>query len=495
MIKKKLFSIVLLVLAALVLALAPAAQAEPVEPVEFVGDASALLNLEGRAVLAAVNFWDPSREDNGQRTVGVIQGVDFDDFDCTADDTGSPIALSAGVAGATLSTVIDQSSGREFADKFVYDTTQIGTFSPQSLDNIEAERLAQGGGSHQNGNDLSFAFGAGWANTAVQVQMLGGGVWGNDNPTSDGYFTSGATLTAWVDGVDLGYVKDMGYNFQLSTFEATTDGSGNLLIEMASTTEKPNLKSNVLAGITVTAEPLPPFLPEDGDQAVNPIDTELSWILPDPNAETTLWFDGSDTKIYNSLPNKTSWLVDQDLDQNTEYTWRVMFTDPNNDDAVISDTNLTFKTLLTNQAPTVAVADFYTWLEEDGTQTIEIDTAVITDTDGTGLHTYTWSVADASPTPDATFEPDGPDTTHVTDVTFNAAGVYVLQLEVNDNGDYNIPGTVTVTVYEDGCVAAKAVNAYDEAAALLARDANYDCQVNLADFAALAAAWMNSNVQ
>jgi hypothetical protein len=113
----------------------------------------------------------------------------------------------------------------------------------------------------------------------------------------------------------------------------------------------------------------------------------------------------------------------------------------------------------------------------------------------TNDHTYTWSVPTESPTKGATFDPVGPQATDVTNVTFTAAGDYVLQLEVNDNGDHTTTGTVTVTVHADGCFAAKAEDGYDEAEALLARDANYDCQVNLADFAALAAAWMNSNVQ
>ena len=488
MIKKKLFSIILLVLAALVLALAPAAQAEPVDYVDFVGDASAQLNLTDRAVLAAVNFYDPDREASGARTVGVIQGVDFYDFMVNVDDTGSPIPLSdgaPGAPGATLSTVIAQSPGREFEGAAgSVSGTQIGAFSPVSADNTEAERLANCGAYFQDkiGCTLTFAFGAGWANTAVQVQMLGGGHW-NKEPEVP-YM---GVITASVDGVDLGYVEDQGYNMQLSTFETTTDGDGNLLIDLTLTGDR----YAVLAGFIVTAEPKPPFLPEDGDQAVNPLNVELSWILPDPNAETTLWFDGSVTPSYDSLPNKTSLLVG-DLDQNTEYTWRVMFTDPNNGDAVISDNTLTFKTLLTNQAPEVAVADFYTWLEADGTQTFEINTAVITDPDGTSLHSYTWSATGPAT---VEFSPNGNNAAVDTDATFTDAGEYILTLSVNDNGEYNIPGTVTVTVYEDGCVAAKTENGYDEAAALLARDANYDCQVNLADFAALAAAWMNSNVQ
>ena len=244
---KKMF--IFAVVSGLFLALAPAAQAEPVDYVDFVGDASTLLNLSGRDVLAAVNFWDPDRVAEGQLTVGVIQGVDFDDFSCNTDDTGSPIALSAGAAGATLSTVIAQEPGREFGHGELgsVDGTQIGTFTPQNADNIEAEKLAQGGAYFQDkiGTTMTFSFGPSYANTTVEVQMLGGGMWDKgDNPGS-----SKGILTASVGGDDLGYVEDKGYNIQLSTFETTTDGNGDLLIDLTLTGDR----FAILAGMTVTA--------------------------------------------------------------------------------------------------------------------------------------------------------------------------------------------------------------------------------------------------
>jgi hypothetical protein len=247
--------ITLIAAAGLVFALAPAAPADPVDYVDFVGNASALLNLTGRDVLAAVNFWDPDRVNDGQRSVdNPIQGVNFDNFRCDVDDTGSPITL---LTGATLSTVISQSDGREFKDDVpgpAANQTQIGTFTPQDADNIEAERLAQGGAYYQDkvASDLTFAFGAGWANTAVEVQMLGGGVW-NKEP-EDPYM---GILTASVGGVDLGYVEDQGYNMQLSTFETTTDGNGDLLIDLTLTGDR----YAILAGLIVTAAAVPPIPP------------------------------------------------------------------------------------------------------------------------------------------------------------------------------------------------------------------------------------------
>ena len=234
--------------AGLALSLAPTAQAEPVEYVDFTGDASALLNLTGRDVLAAVNFWDPDREGDGSRSVdNPIQGVTFDNFRSDVDDAGS-FALTSVAAGATLTTVISQGDGREFKGDNSADgntnQTQIGTFSA-SADNTEAERLAQGGAYYQDhtASDLTFAFGAGYANTTVEVQMLGGGVW-NKEPEDPNM----GILTASVSGVDLGYVEDQGYNMQLSTFETTTDGNGDLLIDLTLTGDR----YAILAGMIVT---------------------------------------------------------------------------------------------------------------------------------------------------------------------------------------------------------------------------------------------------
>ena len=199
---------------ALVLALAPATQAATI-----VQTSSADLNLTGRDVLAAVNFYDPARIGDGQRTAGAIQGVDFDDFSCTTDDTGSPIALSAGAAGATLSTVIAQDPGREYGS----DPTALAFSGP---DATEAENLANGGMYFQDsvGATLTFAFGGSYASTAVEVQMLGGGVWARTDRTGELVMSVGASGP-------LGGLEDRGTP-DLLTFNATTDGSGNLVIDI-----------------------------------------------------------------------------------------------------------------------------------------------------------------------------------------------------------------------------------------------------------------------
>jgi hypothetical protein len=132
----------------------------------------------------------------------------------------------------------------------------------------------------------------------------------------------------------------------------------------------------------------------------------------------------------------------------------------------------------------------YQWLENN-TKTVDI-TATVTDVDDIGAYTYTWS---SSPT--AAFVAATPDVTSTETnlsaaFTFTTAGDYILKVQVDEGFGVIATATVTVTVYADGCVTAK-TNGYTENEALIVGDANYDCQVNLADFAVLASVWMDSN--
>ncbi len=82
------------------------------------------------------------------------------------------------------------------------------------------------------------------------------------------------------------------------------------------------------------------------------------------------------------------------------------------------------------------------------------------------------------------------------DVTFTTAGDYILEVEVMDPNDTGVPyyftDTVTVHVYEDSCVAAKAETSYNELIAREIGDTDFDCKVNLVDFAAMALNWQAS---
>ena len=234
--------ITFLAVAGLVFALAPAVQAETNQ-----FSSSTQLNLSDRNVLAAVSLWVPTRVNEGQSTVGVIQGVDFDDIDSLTQDNGVPIALTSGVADATLAiSAIAQSTGREFP-------LVVGTFLPASDDNTQAELWPSGAYFQDNGTTtFTFGFGTGWANTDVEVQMVGGGVWNRTDKWG--------LLTARVSGVDKGILRDFGFPI-LMTFSATTDGSGDLAIDVVQTWggSGGDRQWNILGGMTVTAgEPPPP---------------------------------------------------------------------------------------------------------------------------------------------------------------------------------------------------------------------------------------------
>ncbi|MBW8017221.1 MAG: phytase [Planctomycetes bacterium] len=136
----------------------------------------------------------------------------------------------------------------------------------------------------------------------------------------------------------------------------------------------------------------------------------------------------------------------------------------------------------------------YQWLT-DGTKTATVTATLenFVDFDLGAPYTYTWST-DFGP-PDATFGTPVPSNTTgagedlSTEVTFDAPGDYVLRVEVTiDTVLYS--DTVTVTVYADGCVAAKAELTYNELMAREKGDTNYDCKVNLVDFAAMAEYWL-----
>jgi hypothetical protein len=364
MMKKKRF-IAILGVCLLLAALAPAAQADTVG-----FNDSAQLNLTGRDVLAAVNFYDPTR--SGARTVGTIQGVEFDDFSNNTDDDGSAF----NVAGGTFSTVITQSAGRE------YGLDLFGTFT--GPDATEAENLANGGAYYQNGDTgtLTFAFPGILEPTVVEVQMILGGDWFNVG-----------VMTVSVGGEVMGTVVEADSDKpQLLTFETTIDASGGLVIDL----EETGNKYIVLSGMIVTVP------------VVNAGDDSYTWLV-------------GGTRNY-------------DLDGTI-------------DAGIIS--------------PEI------TWSRID---TYDAGDAVIT--------------AGTEGNEDATVDID-------VDIPVGDSRIYEFQLQVIDGVD-TYTDAVNVTVYGDGCEAAKVEGAtpYSKLNALDIGDMNYDCKVNLVDFATMASNWM-----
>ena len=132
-----------------------------------------------------------------------------------------------------------------------------------------------------------------------------------------------------------------------------------------------------------------------------------------------------------------------------------------------------------------------------GTKTVPMTAEVRNFDDGLSLHSYSYSIAAGSPTPTGaafgTIVESNETATGVdlsADVTFTAAGDYKLEVEVDDDGTIYVD-TIDVTVYAD-CAAAKAADAYDDTAARTIGDTNFDCEVNLVDFAAIALNWLDN---
>ena len=223
----------------------------------------------------------------------------------------------------------------------------------------------------------------------------------------------------------------------------------------------------------------------------------LSWLnLPVPTTGSALvevfWDTGEagddETQPLTLLtPNSANVTPAAD---NTTYHWKIVATDPGTS-LVLEEAVFSLTTENTNVAPTITVTplDFgyvgdYVWLEGDPKETTFAITATVDDPDGDTDHIYTWSSS-----------PAGVDFSNPaslsTNVTFDTAGDYILEVEVDDeDGEYTDTDTVNVHVYENGCVAAKAKTPYTKADARIIGDTNYDCDVDLVDLAAMASHWL-----
>ena len=224
---------------ALVLALAPTAQAG--STVDFTS--STQLNLSGRTVLAAVNFYDADRGNtpydgtenpfytDGENTqmTGTLQGVTFQNYDF--DNNGTLAAALNLTAGGTLTTVYNNVVGR---------ANSVGQiFGAGGDDEEQAGRLATDIVYNNHSGDYGTLTFAGLApSTLVEVQLVGAGV-----------HDATAAITADT-GTDSGTITASGnspYGAELLTLSGTTDGSGGLVINMTSST-----KNVGISGVIVT---------------------------------------------------------------------------------------------------------------------------------------------------------------------------------------------------------------------------------------------------
>jgi hypothetical protein len=244
--------IVLLAVSALVLSMAPAAQATTME---FFTD-SAQLNLAGRDVLAAVNLYGPtdrgSNGDPGHVVVGSIQGQAFTNFDENDWTSILPTNFSHTVTQGTLTMSGNSKGGRESTDG------ASGYVAITGPDAAQADLL--GGNGWFSGNEttpylttFSFNFGAEWASQEVEIQMIGGGTSQKDRLP---IFT--VSVASDVKGV---FIDNDGTadhtltgagNPYLMTFTETLDENGDIAIDMTySETESGNGDLHI-RGVMVT---------------------------------------------------------------------------------------------------------------------------------------------------------------------------------------------------------------------------------------------------
>ena len=191
------------------------------------------LNLANRQILSAVSFYHATGgQPNSNVTVtGPIQGATIANFDYSTVTTLNELTLNAPnptvdrgqTGGSIVGTGPDQPFAVELARSFTFwSGSQLGS--------------------------LSYAFGSGFANTAVQVQLVGGDTgW-------DGVMQ--ATANAIIKGTMAG--DNNGGTAEILTFNAITNGSGNLVVDLTVTSG--NFFG--LAGAFVTAEIPPPLVPE-----------------------------------------------------------------------------------------------------------------------------------------------------------------------------------------------------------------------------------------
>ena len=185
------------------------------------------LNLADRDVLSAVSFYTPG---GGQPNAAVtvtspIQGVTFTNF---PDSTSTIGALTINVPNPN-------------SDRGQSATSIIGSGADQAptiqlANSVTYFSLSQSG-------SLSYAFGSGYANRTVEVQLIGGEPGWNGTVN----ITANALLKGSMTGDNNSSTAD------LLTFSALTDGSGNLTVNIAA------VSGNFygIAGAIVTAE-LPP---------------------------------------------------------------------------------------------------------------------------------------------------------------------------------------------------------------------------------------------
>lgn len=258
--------------------------------------------------------------------------------------------------------------------------------------------------------------------------------------------------------------------------------------------------------------------PEDGASLFPDDPINLSWELIEPN-------DPGDNividVVFSTEANKANWdfdepdvnawrLVDKDdmtaptsvdtsgalpIVGETTYYWEVQaydtgwpFGDPNNP---VASAFQSFTTLNGNLPPTLVDAgeDDYTFFA-GATATYELMGTIEEDPcDQVNTQTINWSV---TPETGVSFDDDSSLTPVVTFDGTAVLGDYVFTMDVSDGrAENDASDSVTITLYADGCAAAKAVEGYSQVNARQRGDTNFDCVVDLTDLGVMSENWLS----
>ncbi len=196
----------------------------------------------------------------------------------------------------------------------------------------------------------------------------------------------------------------------------------------------------------------------------------------------------------NGTSSSASYTVSSALPYLTTYSWRIEegmdngsggvtpAGEPNNP---VSDI-WTFTTQPANLAPVItAGSDASAWLV-DGTASVQLAGQILEDDGWPVAATTTWSIIN-EPNPLNPAAIDNAALLNAT-VTMKEAGNYTLLLTTTDT-EHTVTDDMVITIYADSCAAAKAVPGFT----LLVGDHDEDCQVDIDDFAMMAANWLTSN--
>ena len=211
---------------------------------------------------------------------------------------------------------------------------------------------------------------------------------------------------------------------------------------------------------------------------------KINW-KPNGTPDEFFLFNITDTNVEPDEADAIVSIIDRDLDQSAFDTIAAY----DGTIAIIDEIRFatTFSEVVNGDVTAPAVDAGSDWITWSGA-TVELDdVAVVNNSDPVTDLTYSWT---AEPADGVVFSATDVEAPTVT-ITKPESGMvaYTLTLAVNNVGSGKVDRTdfMTIDVYDDACLAASAtgLEEYDMT------DLNEDCLTNLADFAYLAAAWLD----